>query len=172
MCHFNQGKYKDVAFVFSCPGKEEQENNRPVSGITGRNLEFFISELYKGKDRNNATRYDFRITNSVSEVFYKGLNGRTEPKASDIKNQSNIDRLYNEIKDVKKIIICFGRKAERAVSLVRKKYEFINIEVIYIPHLGLQSLNRLKIKNELKGEKSIQFKIKSLIREKQLKQKL
>jgi uracil-DNA glycosylase len=173
MCHYNQGKYKEIAFVFSCPGQEEKENKRPVSGITGRNLDFFISELFKNdKEKKDFTRYDFRITNSVSQVYYKELNERTEAKMSEIKVPKNIDRLYNEIKDIEKLIICFGKRAEKALEIVRKTYNLSNVEIINFKHLGLQSLNRYKIDVASENENIIQFKIKTLIRESKIKTKL
>jgi hypothetical protein len=173
MCHYNQGKFKDIAFVFSCPGQEEEKNKKPVSGITGHNLNLFISELFKNdKEKKNFSRYDFRITNSVSQVYYRELNGRTEAKISEIKNSQNIERLYNEIKDIEKVIICFGRKAEKALKILSKTYDISKVEIIYFKHLGLQSLNRYKIYDNPKNENIIQFKIKTLIRESKIKSKL
>lgn len=33
--NFNNGRINRITFVFSCPGKEEQDNNKPVAGKTG-----------------------------------------------------------------------------------------------------------------------------------------
>ena len=169
-CHYNQGIYKKIALIFSCPGQEEEIKGQPTSGTTGTNLEYFLSQLYLNQNFNYTDRYDFRISNSVSDVYFKERTNRTEPLISTIKKKDNIVRLYNEIKDIETLIICFGKKAEIAIKEVLKEYNCItNLEVIYFPHLGLQSLNSLKYNfnnQSLTGSEKIKRKINYIINEK------
>lgn len=34
--HYQKGTQYKIAVVFSCPGQEEEKQNRPVSGQTGK----------------------------------------------------------------------------------------------------------------------------------------
>lgn len=42
---FNKGKNNKIAFVFSCPGQEEEKENKPVAGGTGDNLEEILTKI-------------------------------------------------------------------------------------------------------------------------------
>ena len=169
-CHYNQGIYKKIALIFSCPGQEEEIKGQPTSGTTGTNLEYFLSQLYLNQNFNFRNRYDFRISNSVSEVHFKERTNRTEPLISTIKKKDNIIRLYNEIKDIETLIICFGKKAEIAIKEVLKRYNSLtHLQIIYSPHIGLQSLNRKKYNCDdelLKGSDKIKYKLNFIINEK------
>jgi hypothetical protein len=148
--HFNYGKRKDIALVFSCPGQEEENDLRPVSGSTGDNLELLLLNLKKeGLLTSFESRYDFRITNASVNVHYKEKTNRSEELDSILFQSSNLLRLYNELNDIERYIICFGKKATRTVEkmLLRHSFSKTGCRVIYTKHLGLKSLNQIEIKD-------------------------
>ncbi len=65
LCHFNKGKFKKIALIFSCPGQEELNSGKPTTGKTGENLEYFLSQLFLNQIFKFKDRFDFRISNSV-----------------------------------------------------------------------------------------------------------
>lgn len=158
--HLNIGETDcQVAMVFSCPGLKEKEKGKPVAGQTGVHL----NELLKILNEKNTTifpktdRYWYRITNSSSQVRPNNTCARTEPTIKEIEDKKNIDRIRNEISDMT-YIICFGRKAEIALREMRSKvHDDVVLNVAYVKHLGLQSLNRWKTKEktDLKGKLNI-----------------
>ncbi|SMC66456.1 hypothetical protein [Moheibacter sediminis] len=162
---YMKGETKKIAFVFSCPGQEEQKSKKLVNGKTGENLDLLIeknedkvlSKIFDKEEINNwkkykhknpkGLRYFFRITNASNFVHYKIWNGRTEAKTSEIKNVDNIDRLIGELYDIEDAIICFGKKAKEALNHIQKfKSDKLNhnVRIVYLRHLGLQSLNQIK----------------------------
>lgn len=147
----NEGKNKKVAFVFSCPGRVEEENNKLVSGTTGENLNKIIHILredFSRKDIFDSTdRYDYRITNASMKVHYAGKDGKSEPDKQEITDQGNIRRLVEDLKGYV-IIITFGEKAYSAVNYC--KTQLLNCMIIKVRHLGLRSLNQ--IKEDVHGE--------------------
>ncbi len=133
--HFNKGNRTDIAFVFSVPGQEEEKNNIPVSGQTGKNLDTLLKFL----KINPIDKYEYRITNSYDKVLYKAKHGKTEASVEDIQESKNIERLIEELKDIEKYIIFFGDKAMSAsIYLTSLKAKFI-----FCKHLGLQSINQI-----------------------------
>lgn len=144
--HFCKGKYNKVALILSCPGKEEEKNGRPVSGITGKNLR----EVLKKLQSNNKIfsvyddLYDYRITNSVSTIEYNAKTGRSEAKPKEIKSSDNIIRLQNETNDIEEIIICFGNAAKTAINHVDFTTYKPNVKFVFTRHLSPLSLNRIK----------------------------
>lgn len=43
---YNQGKPNNtVAFIFACPGQAELDNNKVLTGTTGKNLNLLLQEL-------------------------------------------------------------------------------------------------------------------------------
>lgn len=148
--HFNKGKSSNIAFVFSCPGQEEMNAKRPVNGITGANLEILLGILKENKFIEDfQSRYDFRITNAFSKVLFKEKDQRTEATLSEIYEPKNIKRLYTELEDISDVIICFGRKALKAVQRVNKTQPHrLKPHIISSCHLGLSSLNRVKVNEE------------------------
>lgn len=135
--HLNIGKNSKIAFVFSCPGKTEFENEKPAFGQTGKNLE----QILKNLDIDFESRYDFTITNASTSVNYKNLNNKTESTSSEILTLSNISRLNEELKDISDYIFFFGKKAKStAIYLTNNKAKFV-----FSPHLSLQSLNSIKL---------------------------
>lgn len=106
--HYNHGKSKKIALVFSCPGQEEDKLGRPTAGQTGENLEVFLAALLGTATVN---RYDYRITNAFDKVFYESKDGRTEATTEEVMSQQNLKRLYEEVADIEELIIAFGNKA-------------------------------------------------------------
>lgn len=168
---YNKGRINRIAFVFSCPGKEEQDNNKPVAGKTGCNLELLLKELKKRDfiKEDFRDRYDFIITNSHNEVHYKALNNRTEPLNSKIKEESNLSRLKKELKDAE-IIICFGKKSKYALHQIKDKLDE-EAKILYSRHLGLMSLNQIKLEKGItnRTEERIKILAKDLIKQFQSK---
>lgn len=158
--HYNQGKAKQIALVFSCPGQEEDKLGRPTAGQTGENLDTFL-EQFTGSTSVN--RYDYRITNAYDKVFYESKDGRTEATTAEILSDNNLQRLFNEVADIDKVIISFGKKAKMALDAVAKQFP-LKAKVIETKHLGLQSLNRMEVDNpkQLAGAELKKHKIKLL----------
>lgn len=158
--HYNHGKSKKIALVFSCPGQEEDKVGRPTAGQTGENLNTFLAKL-----TNNLTvdRYDYRITNAYDKVFYQSKDGRTEATTAEILSSENIQRLANEVSDIDYIIIAFGNKAKMALDEVQKT-TVLKAKVIQTKHLGLQAINRMSVHNPngLSGNELKKYKIEVL----------
>ncbi|MCF8298768.1 MAG: hypothetical protein K9J13_14565 [Saprospiraceae bacterium] len=141
--HFNKGNRTDIAFVFSVPGQEEEKNGKPVSGITGDNLD----RLLKLLEIEYSNKYEFRITNSYDKPLYKAKDGKTEASVEIIQEPKNIERLFKELTDIEKYIIFFGDKSMSAsIYLTSLKAKFV-----FCKHLGLQSINQ--IDRDLEGNK-------------------
>lgn len=137
----NKGKNDcEIAFVFACPGQEEMDDAQLVSGATGKNLSRLIKILqhHRADLFKYICRYDYCITNASSKVYYKGyFNNRTLPYLrDDVYTSKNINRLKNEL-GKKKIIIAFGKTANRALT----KAGLPHIEAKY--HLGYQGINHI-----------------------------
>jgi uracil-DNA glycosylase len=117
---FNKGEYSNVAFVFSCPGQEEEKCGKPVAGSTGKNLEQILEHFRNEKPFQNysSSRYDFRIVNAWDTVEYKKKTKRTQATVSEIKDSKNLARLKSELENITDYIICFGKKAEIAIEAI------------------------------------------------------
>lgn len=166
--HYNQGKSKKIALVFSCPGQEEEKLGKPTAGQTGENLDIFLKELFN-KDAVN--RYDYRITNAYDKVFYESKDGRTEATTEEVMSQQNLKRLYEEVADIEELIIAFGNKAKMALDAVQQNFP-LKAKVVKTKHLGLQALNRFTVANPqlLQGGDLKKHKIQVLASE--VKQKM
>ena len=154
-CHLNIGCTENkVAFVFSCPGQDEEIAQKPVAGQTGKNLDALLVYL----NRKNSTifkyanRYAYRITNAWNTVEFKSRTDRTEATLKEISTPMNISRVNDELKGID-IVIFFGIKAQRIESMVD-----FNGTVLRTRHLSLQSLNQIRkdkngisLKNKDKG---------------------
>lgn len=142
--HYKPGRRNNIAVVFSCPGKKEEIANEPAAGMTGRNLEILFRQLNgllncPGK----FTRENVTITNASTLVEYKKSTGRSESQNAEILNDKNLERLYDEIRETNELIICSGAKARLAIEKLTEQKP-LKAVVVKIPHLGFQSLNRLK----------------------------
>ena len=155
--HFERGTATDVAFVFSCPGKKEEEAQRPASGDTGVNLCDLLSIMIE-KHRDTVAkiakpstfcRRSVRITNAWSKVEYNSKRngtiigtGRSEATDDEILYPGNLDRLRSELSGIEHAIICCGEKARLAVDRLRDGNELERtVGVFRLPHLGNQALN-------------------------------
>jgi len=139
--HLNIGFDKNtVAFLFSCPGQEEEKNNKPVSGKTGNNLDILLKYLIiQGKNYfPYKNRYNYRITNAWNKVEYKNKTNRTEATITEIMQEKNLTRIQSELKNMK-ILILFGKKAQKIIN-------FINFNGIAIKskHLSMQGIAHIK----------------------------
>lgn len=149
--HLNIGKNNKVAFVFSCPGKSEIGQGKPVSGSTGVNLDTLIQILRNEYNLlsffDSSCRYDYRITNASSSLHYKKFDKRTEPTCSELQQECNLSRLKNELCGFN-VIIAFGNKAVCAVKMAIPSKKIKLIETI---HLSFQSINN-KISRDINGQ--------------------
>ncbi|MDB8459197.1 uracil-DNA glycosylase family protein [Turicibacter sanguinis] len=155
MCHYKSGNKNEVTFVFSCPGRYEEEVGVPAAKVTGRNLDTLLSILNR-KIESNASfnRQDITITNATTNVEFKSKTGRTEATAQEVLDLANIQRLYHEIKNTKKFIVCCGNNAKLGVDAVYLNHSRCRATIIYLPHLGLQGLN-CTIKHDIHGNKLV-----------------
>src|SRR5436305_7767221 len=92
--HFCEGKDAKVAFVFSAPGRHEELQGAPVSGMTGSNLDAALLVLHAARPDlfPSTARYDYRITNAFAEVLHEGAHGRTEATPKEILEPANVER--------------------------------------------------------------------------------
>ncbi len=150
--HFESGTEKKIAFVFSCPGRYEEINCKPAAKTTGKNLEILMNIINKKLNTNDFKRGKVMITNSWPTVEYPEKTGRSEATKKEILNINNLNRLGKELKDITKIIIGCGKKAELAVKILNENNIFQKkTKIIFIPHLGMMSLNTL-IKKDISGK--------------------
>lgn len=160
--HFNQGKRTDIAFIFSCPGQDEEKAKRPVSGRTGENLEVLLKSLKKDKRFASFNdRYDFRITNASNRVHYETKTGRSEELDSYLSSSRNLARLSKEIADIDGYVICFGSKPEKTIKKLLKdpKYNKTFFSPIYTKHLSIRSLNSIDVGKTVNNKTEKRLKI-------------
>ena len=138
-----------TAFIFACPGQEEEKSGRLVNGQTGKNLDAMLGylkaempELFPSVDR-----YDYRITNSSESVHYMAFDGRTEPSRKEIKSPENLERLASDISGYD-VIITFGNSAAFAAEKIKGR--FPDVRFLYSRHLSFLSLNS-GIKTDIDG---------------------
>jgi uracil-DNA glycosylase len=149
--YFNEGIIKEIAFVFSCPGRVEKKSGYPVSGETGKTFDRLLEMLKENQIIDGySCRYDFRITNATQEEEFKSETGKTEAKDKDVVESKNTQRLYDEIKDFK-TIICFGKKAQLALSKIENKLQK-GTGIINVRHLSQMAF--INEKPELKERES------------------
>lgn len=144
--HYQQGQ-SDVAFVFSCPGKNEELYNHVVAGKTGDNLKALISYLYEILPSvfSFSDMKQYTITNSSDRIHYKNKTGDSEAPLSEILLPENLFRLETELSGMK-YIICMGEKAKKAVSAIH-----IPVVMIKSEHLSNRHLNAVYHNNIFSG---------------------
>lgn len=143
--YYEQGSEKNVTCVFSCPGRLEEKNNRPVSGVTGSNLNKLFLILNDKLKVNVFERGKVTITNATCKIEYKSKTGKSEGTKKEVLEDSNLERLFNDLCNTEKYILVFGENAKLALKEIEKRYKFFyNPKIIYVRHLGLQSLNQIK----------------------------
>ncbi|WP_028301536.1 hypothetical protein [Oceanospirillum beijerinckii] len=140
-CHLQVGKKKEVAFVFSCPGRYEEIEGGPAAKVTGKNLSSLLAKLRNSLNNNNLFRKNITITNAWSRVEYKKKTGRSEADISEITSDSNVCRLRSELAGVSDLIVCCGDKAKVAVEACNLPE---GVKIAFIKHLGTRGLNSIK----------------------------
>lgn len=155
--HYQDGTQVNIAIVFSCPGKEEEKENRPAIGQTGKNLESLLEILAESEEIfENIKKDDLRITNSWDQVEYQEKTERTEANYDEILQKENLDRLYEDVNEIEELIICSGERAEVAIlALIYANKISSKIKIIKIRHLGLRGLNQIKYDENEKEIKSV-----------------
>jgi len=139
--HFQKGKTRcKTAFVFSCPGKAEEEAKRPVSGPTGENLDKALKYLNKKVQKKFPwpCKIYYRITNAWARVEHRGTKRkRSEATDAEIVRQRNIERLFKELKRMKIIIAC-GNKAQLALCVMLNRHKEIrnSVKCVNVVHLS------------------------------------
>lgn len=147
-CHLQVGRSKEVAFVFSCPGRYEEIAGKPAAEVTGKNLSSLLDKLKIALKKNDLDRRNITITNAWSRVEYKQRTGRSEATTSEIVSDANIARLRTELVRVTELVVCCGDKARIAVDACDLSK---NVKVVFIKHLSTRGLN--SIKTDVNGEK-------------------
>lgn len=132
-----QKRNSRIAFVFSCPGRNEEREQTVCSGPTGKNLDDMLcychhkmADVFPSESKD-----DYTITNAVTRVYYLSLNGKTEAKDADILDDANQKRLLNELSEYD-YVIAMGDKAKLAIELLP-----IKGKKIYSEHLSPRHLN-------------------------------
>ena len=127
-----------VAFVFSVPGKKEQDANRPISGATGVNLSYALEvlneqapELFKSQDR-----YCYRITNAYSKPTYRSKDKITEQGFKEITAEDNVKRVICDLAECEIVVLC-GRRAQMLASQIEMAGNYL---VIPMWHTSSQAL--------------------------------
>jgi hypothetical protein len=150
--HFQQGSENQVAFVFSCPGREEEKAGYPAAKMTGINLAklFVVLNEMKMKDYH-FTRERVTITNAWANVEYDAKTCRSEATNEEVLSPDNLNRLLAELAAVTEMIVCCGQKARLAVQALAAENRLkAGTRVVYINHLGMKSINQ--ITKDIHGE--------------------
>ena len=145
--HFEEGTEEEITLVLSCPGACEELKGKPAAGKSGENLEGILEEVNKLTGTGDWTREKVTITNAWDKIEHECKTGRTEAKISEIKSSENLKRLFCEVKQTRRYIVCFGDKAQKAIQNMMKPYSQNKIEtqpkIINVRHPSLQSLNQI-----------------------------
>ena len=149
--YYEKGTDTKIAFVLSCPGKEEEEAKKPAAGQTGKNLEDLLEILYTTYKMPEFKRGLITISNSWATIEHKKKTGRSQAKITEIYEKDNLDRLANELNQITDFIICCGDKAKAAVDKLQdQKILQQDCQILYVAHLGNQGLNNT-IKKSIHG---------------------
>lgn len=147
--HYCEGdpEFNQTAFVFSVPGKCEEANGKPVSGLTGENLKVALHHLQRERPDIFGTddRYRYRITNAYwKSIFARQDNGRTEATQKQVHGESNLSRLLQELGDCSLVVLC-GVKAQSVGDYLRGRLP--DLHQIKVPHIGLRGLQTFNDEN-------------------------
>lgn len=140
-CHINRpNKQSPTGFVFICPGRHEEQESKPCARQTGQGLEDGLAHLHRLRPDwfKSSSRYDYLITNAWDQIEYKARTGRSVPTAVEVATRRNVERLYSEIRHLKRVVAC-GELAHLAVRLC---VEFLGYggSVAYVSHTSRQAL--------------------------------
>ena len=148
--HYQSGKMDKVAFVFSCPGRFEEEAGHPVAKTTGTNLNKLLVMLSKVLSRDDLLRENITISNCWDRVEYNKLTKRSEATDWEIQAPKNIHRLAKEIAHITDFIVFCGAKAKLASNeITRSNLLNNNPRFLYLRHLGTRGL--LSISKDIDG---------------------
>lgn len=145
MCHLQVGKEKKVAVVLACPGKAEEQLGLPAVGPTGRNLNVLLDLLAHRLGRPDLTRKNITVTNASSTVMYEAQDGDTEPPKADVQDPKNLCRIYEELREITDFVMFSGQSAKILMDSLQLPH---GPKFVHIRHLGLQSLNQIKLEGE------------------------
>ncbi|MBU0615082.1 MAG: hypothetical protein KJ601_03235 [Nanoarchaeota archaeon] len=144
--HYEPGAKSEAAVVFSCPGRYEEMERRPLAATTGKNFDTLCSLMNDYGFPVHMSRRDVTITNSWSRVEYDEKTGRSEATLAEILGKWNSARLAKELKEITDYIICFGDTARFALDpLIEEGYLTEGCTILYTGHLSLRALNAIKI---------------------------
>ena len=147
--HLEYGARNAIAFVFSCPGREEQSAGCPAAGQTGRNLEdalcFMRGYNYDGIDNvasDDWTRGNILITNAWPRVEFQTQTGRSEASAREVLCENNVQRLAGELGAITEVIVCCGARARAVVCRLYDRGLLADgVRIASLCHLSNQALN-------------------------------
>ena len=145
--HLERGRCDEVAFVFSCPGRIEDEAcpQGPAKGATGKNLRTLAAILRCRYSLPNFGRGRVWITNAWSQVEHGATcRRRSEARIAEVFGANNLSRLQSELASIRCFVVCCGIRAQLAVCHLAKEGKLHSeVVVLIVPHLGNQALNRL-----------------------------
>jgi len=132
-----------VGFVFICPGRFEASRGFPCAAGTGANLARVLVELHARRPAlfPSASRHEYVITNSWSEVEYPVLTGRSVPTEAEVLQTANLQRLAAEIAGLDRIVAC-GAQAQAAMRALQASGA-ITAQVAIGRHLSQRSVNMI-----------------------------
>lgn len=150
--HFQRGSEDKCAFVFSCPGREEEKAGYPAAKMTGINLGKLFTVLNEMRIRDYYfERSNVTITNAWANVEYDAKTSRSEATNEEVLSPDNIDRLDKELEAITDLVVCCGQKARLAIqALVDNNRLKTGAKVVFINHLGMKSINQ--ITTDINGE--------------------
>jgi uracil-DNA glycosylase len=143
--HFSQGSSNEIAFVFSCPGKDELAAGRPAAGRTGRNLARLLALVGPQLGLPRLERPEITVANAWPKVEYEEETGRTEAKITEVTTKDNIERMAAEIAHVERLIVFCGDRAWAASTELLRKDLIQAKEIGFCKHPGFQGLNHIRL---------------------------
>ena len=114
-----------VLLVGACPGRDEEEQNRPFAGQAGRNLDIMLQRLHTLHPDIFASERadDYSMINAHSLPRYRnrvGYDGRTQPRKREVLAQVNRDRLTAHLEEIEpETVVYLGKVAEFAHEVIQ-----------------------------------------------------
>lgn len=144
MCNgpaYHRGNCERVTTAFApcCPGRLEEENNRPLAGASGENVRYALPFL---RERIGACVFpsenldDYSIINVWPYLEYPDRTQRTEPTCAEVTQGGNLDILRRVIGNFGiRTVICLGDKSILACRHLNDVVRYCG------PHPSNQRLN-------------------------------
>ena len=113
-----------VLLVGACPGRDEEENERPFCGQAGRNLTVMLRRLHVLRPDifPSASLNDYSLINAHSLPRYRGrdgYDGRTQPLKREVLADENKARFIAQVERVEpSTILYLGKAAEFAHPII------------------------------------------------------